>query len=191
MLGLYNPGSSNQREEVTNPDDEDDGQLLELDESEDKRQNSWMRPLLLTAQKVSPVLDVVNKEIPPSLSPTTSFQMSFSDQDLPIYLSAGNFRIDVPGWIETVDRTDRRRQLLYIVRISVDQEKGIKAEVDASAQSVEVEAGGKTVVSVVRLRNGNEIAELIRLGRALKRTSSLRLRKHASSSDDLAQSRYV
>ena len=192
MLGLYIPGSSNQREEIANPDDEDDAQLLELDESEGKRQHSWMRPLLLSAQKVSPAVDstLMSKELP-SLSPATSFQMSFSDHDLPISLSAGNFRIDVPGWIETVDRTDRRRQLLYIVRISLHQEKEIEAETDIAEASVEVEVLRKTVMSVVRFRNGNEIAELIRLGRALKRNSPLRPRKQDSTFDGATPSRYV
>lgn len=183
MLGLYVPGSSNQREEINNPDDEDDAQVMELDESEGKRQNSWMRPLLLSAHKLSPVVDMT-KELP-SLSPTVSFQMSFSDNDLPICLSAGMFRIDVPGWIEMVHRTDRRRQLLYIVRITVDKEED--AEIDASEEI----AMTKTVSSVVRLRNGNEIAELIRLGRALKSSNSSRLRKRSPSSDALTPARYV
>ncbi len=193
MLGLYIPGSSNQREEIANPDDEDDAQLMELDESEGKRQNSWMRPLLFTAQKVSPALDttLMSKELLPSLSPANSFQMSFSDRDVPISLSAGNFRIDVPGWIETVDRTDRRRQLLYIVRVSLHQEKETEAEPFVAEASVEVQVSRKAILSVVRFRNGNEIAELIRLGRALKRNSPLRSRKQDWSPDVATPPRYA
>jgi hypothetical protein len=89
------------------------------------------------------------------------------------------------------NRTDRRRQLLYIIRITVEQDKELDTEADGSGGISEDEVATKTVTSVVRLRNGNEIAELIRLGRELKRSASFRLRKRASSSDVLTPSRYV
>jgi hypothetical protein len=113
--------------------------------------------------------------------------MSFCDNDLPICLTAGNFSIDVPGWLEMANRTERRRQLLYIVRITVN--KDLDTEGDAPERTSEDDMADKAVMSVVRLRNGNEIAELIRLGRALKRSMLFRPRKRSLSSDALTPSR--
>jgi hypothetical protein len=180
MLGLYIPGGSSHKEEVNNPDDEEDAEQNIVDDTEGRRKNSWMRPLLLTAQASS----TTTKDFPP-LSPSRSLQMTSGDLSVPITLSAGNFRIDVPGWIEMTNRKDRRRQLLYIVRISVYQALGQRMD-SASPEEVNDE---DNVITISRLRTGNELAELIRLGRDLKRNFASPLRKRSSSDDGLTPSR--
>lgn len=183
MLGLYIPGGSNNREEVNNPDDEEDAEQI-VDESEARRKNSWMRPLLLSAQTSSTT--TATKDFPPAF-PSRSLQIISGDISVPITLSAGNFRIDVPGWIEMTNRTDRRRQLLYIVRISVDQVVGQELDGVTSEGASDEE---NATIAISRLRTGDELAELIQLGRDLKRNLSFRLaRKRSSSSDGLTPSR--
>jgi hypothetical protein len=179
MLGLYIPGGSNHKEEVNNPDDEEDAEQV-VDEIEGRRKNSWMRPLLLNAQTSS----TTTKDFPP-ISPARSLQMTSNDLSVPVSLSTGNFRIDVPGWIEMTNRTDRRRQLLYIVRISVDQMPGRGMESTSSEKANDED----NVITISRLRTGNELAELIRLGRDMKRKFAVPLRKRLSSDDGLTPSR--
>lgn len=183
MLGLYIPGGSGHKEEVNNPDDEEDAEQI-VDESEGRRKNSWMRPLLLCAQTSS--ITTATSDFPPAF-PSTSLQVNSGDISVPITLSAGNFRIDVPGWIEMTNRTNRRRQLLYIVRISLGQVAGQgMADVTSEGASDEENA----TIAISRLRTGDELAELIQLGRDLKRNISFRLsRERSSSSDGLTPSR--
>lgn len=177
MLGLFVSGNSSERfEEVNNPDDEEDAEQ-DADENAGSRKNSWLRPLVLSAHR-----SLAIGGFPPHLSRMPSFQMSTGGVSVPVTLSAGSFRIDVPGWIEMADRTDRRRQLLYILRVSVDlatDNQGTDPEAYSDGASGE---GSRTsgVASITRLWTGDELAELIGLGTDMKRTLSFRGKKRVT-----------
>jgi hypothetical protein len=64
-------------------------------------------------------------------------------------LIAENFQVDVPIWIETMNRTERSRQLAYVVRVLVDE------PLDREEDSPK---------SFIRLRTGGDLAGIMRLG---------------------------
>ena len=110
----------------------------------------WMKPILFRAQLPTTTTRLTT----PKGDPDRSF--SFEKADLNesrsnLHLTTLNCSLDVPIWIEMLHRTERRRQLAYLVRVVV--------EVDDD----EVE-GRKKPSSFCRLRSGRALAEFIRSG---------------------------
>jgi Protein of unknown function (DUF1769)/Protein of unknown function, DUF547 len=165
MLGLYVPPKFGM--ESSNIGDvnffypSDDYPVLESG----KVKKQWMRPLQLQA-------------IDNSLPSPSGFELSKLDTPIDHNMlgretskhtfSYENSLIDVPCFVEIMNRTDRIRQQVYVIRIVVAEPTaaaGNDANVDISQHSSD--DSGKTFV---RLRTGRDLAPIMRLG--LKRRSN-------------------
>ena len=140
MLGLYD--TANKREEEADE--------VVLGDGTEGNGGKWMKPILFCAQLPA----AVPRMATPKLEGEHSF--SFENADLVdaqsgTLLTTSNCNLDVPVWIEMLDRTERRRKLAYVVRVIVDSEDD------------DVE-GRKKSSSFCRLRSGRTLAGIIRSG---------------------------
>eukprot|EP00978_Attheya_sp_CCMP212_P007182 scaffold16717_cov53-Attheya_sp.AAC.5 len=89
----------------------------------------------------------------------------------PLMLCAHEIKLDVPAWIEMMHRSKRTRQRVYVVRAIQNQVVQGKEEIvdNPAEKSPSVEEERKTektpqTVSFVRLRTGQDLAVILRLG---------------------------
>ena len=154
MLGLFQPnhsGASQNNEMSYNSDDEDfslvNGKL-------GKRR--VMKTLQLRAYEVgqasvTPIAKAGSEEQP--VEETTDVEkpkLVFSNEDS---------HLDVPAWVEVMNRTERIRQLAYAVRVAPC----------ATNDEVQPGAEGKPFV---RLRTGRDLAEVMRVGLSWRSTAA-------------------
>lgn len=136
MLGLY---------DFANKTEDDDH--FDLGDGTEGTGGKWMKPLLFSAQAFTAA-------VTPRLEKDRSFSFDAADYHDPhsdLRLTTLNCSLDIPVWIEMMDRTERRRKLAYVVRVVVDNEGD--------------EAPGVNTSSVFcRLRSGRTLAEIIRAG---------------------------
>ena len=167
MMGLYSPetqkgdqkGSMAGEEQFHSDDDID---IDENDIGPESRGNDggiWMKPLVLCAHE-------------PSLLPKLGLDMSKSDEgvvdtstlvsssDISFNYSRQDAQVDVPAWIEMMNRTDRVRQLTYVVRITD------RSNVLEDADEEKSEAGSSSMH--LRLRTGRELAQVMRVGQSIR-----------------------
>ncbi|CAB9508403.1 expressed unknown protein [Seminavis robusta] len=160
VLGLFQPlkGASQGGAEMSyNSDDED----LSLTDGKGKRR--WMKPLQLRAYEASqasmasvPGLAKIGSEEQPSEEPQSGERpkLVFSNEDS---------RLDVPAWVEVMNRTERIRQLAYAVRV----EPSSNSSSEESVSTLE-----PLCKPFVRLRTGRDLAEIMRVGLSWRSTAA-------------------
>ena len=168
MLGLYNPKqTANQEYEYITEEDEVPGETEQLD-PENKSGPLSILPLYLEA--CDPVKDAratTQPEITLELSSQTGTmkRLLFSCEDT---------QTDVPAWLEVLNRTERVRQLVYVVRIKPLQK-------DATSRFDDSEDPPSELVPIMRLRTGKELSEVMRVGLHWRdKTASPRRRKNSA-----------
>jgi hypothetical protein len=162
MLGLFKSDSSGMGGEARQSDDESESDEEDEEGFGGKRDRQWMRPIHLKARLAGPSASDLE-------APLESFE---SSDPVLRSLLAGNFEIDVPVWIEMMNRTARKRQLLYVVRV--------RGEIAASGESSteqksDDDSEDDVVYSFSRLRTGDELASLIRLAQTHRKDPVLAL----------------
>ena len=157
MLGLYAPRSDNNTDEIFN-DIEDETDLANEDVgmySGKKARSDWLRPLQFQVCEFSPLqngsLKAASEEFPEET--TTDGKLLFSDETM---------TVDVPVWIEMLNRKERIIQLAYVVRVSPQY----KSNEEMSREGLN---------SFFRLRTGPQLSHLMRAG--LKWRSTMRSQK--------------
>jgi hypothetical protein len=184
LLGLFKSGTSSITIEADCPDDDEDHRGdTEFDASEVpmKGKTTWMRPLMLCAHEVNPTR--VTVETPPMIGDAATLLMqnyasvsNFIDSDIvdidSEVIEVDEIKLDVPAWIEMMHRSKRTRQRAYVVRAIQNQVvQGKENEIidNPAEKSPSVEEERKTektpqTVSFVRLRTGQDLAVILRLG---------------------------
>lgn len=166
MLGLFT-ANPNGRDHSRNPDDEEPGKLaLDYPGTSVVEDSSWMEPVLLRAQLPTMALT-------PTAASEVARQPYFDteQQAIPENFLQSNCCLDIPAWVETMDRSERRRQVAFVVRVT--------------AESAEGEDEGGKVGSFTRLRTGGTVAAIMRVGmsRRSTRRAYKKVRSKAHSSD--------
>ncbi|KAI2512105.1 hypothetical protein MHU86_2393 [Fragilaria crotonensis] len=148
MLGLYD--SANRR-------DEEDDEVV-LGDGTEGNGGKWMKPILFCAQLPAAVARLATPSLKERFFSFENVDMVEAQNGL--RLTTLNCNLDVPVWIEMLDRTERRRKLVYVVRVIVDSED-------------DDEEVRKKSSSFCRLRSGRTLAGIIRsgLGNSKRRTS--------------------
>jgi Protein of unknown function (DUF1769) len=166
VLGLFQPLGSNP-EMAYNSDEEGD---LSLNDGKGKKR--WMKPLQLRAYEASqasmasgPALTKVGSEEQPAedCQGNERPKLVFSNEDS---------RLDVPAWVEVMNRTERLRQLAYAVRV-VPSASSLCDELATTTDPL--------CKPFVRLRTGRDLAEIMRVGLSWRSTAGLPPRKSGPS----------
>jgi hypothetical protein len=118
----------------------------------------WMKPLQLRAFEAAAI----------SLSPSNTSLRASEDEsgvegvnvDKLLHFSAETLRLDVPAWIEMLNRKDRVPQLAYAVRVSPQE------------SLVEHESNDISTVPFIRLRTGRQLSHVMRVGQQWRNSSS-------------------
>ena len=113
MLGIYSPTSQGFGN-VSQTDDELDAKLDSEDNVVSEKGN-WLKPLRICAHVISASLPTPTAVITDSASAFTFENVAGSNK-----LITDSFKCDVPIWIEMMNRSERSRQLAYVVRVLVD-----------------------------------------------------------------------
>lgn len=153
LLGLY---SAKDGTGLSN-DLSDDGDPLTDEEQlitrKGKKKGDWIKPLQLRAYEsfsstVAPRTDDDNlqaNEVLVDLNKATSF-------------SCDDHGMDVPVWLEMMNRTERTRQLVYVVRVLPSDEPSHSTEEGSENDSTIIQG------AFFRLRTGSNLSQLMRVG---------------------------
>jgi hypothetical protein len=152
MLGLYYP--KNGRNAV--PDDEDleddfAGEDMPDTAVGDRSKAGWLRPLQIRALEPG-VMGAPSSQTSPGVHEDRSAHGDYSW----LYFSSEDYRMDVPAWIEMMNRSDRVRQLAYVLRISPQE------QLPVAAQEQKEERPRREAFT--RLRTGRELSQVMRVG---------------------------
>lgn len=139
MLGLFSKLQNNYEEDFETFDGEDDDQQPYVGE---KSRCEWMRPLQLRAYEAS-----VSAASMKSLR--EEVLMEDVAKDAQLVFNSENMEIDVPVWLEMMNRKDRLPQLTYAVRVS--------------PRNTKVDDGDRRE-AFVRLRTGHQLSHITRVG---------------------------
>jgi hypothetical protein len=172
MLGLHNP-KSEKGDQADEQYHSDEGDAPEEGDPivDNKAKPAWMKPLVLCA--VEPTSLFPTHPLSPksnSNAPITEFEDGPLDSAFitpnKLVFSSENSHVDVPAWIEMMNRTERVRQLTYVVRVVHPlpaREEG-KGDDSKHEESEAIEKGPETFV---RLRSGRELARIMRVGQSV------------------------
>jgi len=138
MLGLFSPSRKTTDEDDFFQPDADDADNFEGDE---KSRSEWLLPLQLRANDAS--ADAM------PLSKTSSDEARLDDVGTNLVFSKGELKMDVPAWLEMMNRKDRIPQLAYVVRVSRHDE-GFGSDEGSE--------------SFIRLRSGRQLSHIMRAG---------------------------
>ncbi|CAJ1944567.1 unnamed protein product [Cylindrotheca closterium] len=192
MLSLYNPAVSQDKppaEDQYIPDDDDQSDdELELDK---KTSSGWMNKLVLCAQE--PMAIAPPMTLSPSRSASRDEEPADAADVLPIeklVFSEDHCHVDVPAWIETMNRTERIRQLTYVVRVTHSEAQGEDAAAEAGDDDVSLSGPANTTRTFARLRTGRELARIMMVGKSStsvtkSATSSIQFSTHRRKSFDV------
>jgi hypothetical protein len=188
MLGIYKSGKSFADGA---PDEEDDEALL--DDIYEKIKPQRMMPLLLCAE----VMETSEDEyLSPAKSPSRRTKPAVIKEDEEVTLPTAvtfdaekcsvKYDLDVPVWLEVMNRTRRTKQLVYAVRVNESSLQETTRS-DNFDDFVPSDVGGSGSIQpnqhstnvFVKLRTGRELAPILSLG--------LQYKKELSSSNHLLQ----
>jgi hypothetical protein len=179
MLGLYNPktnqGSTPTNDVPDNPDDNDDKFSDDENLSEFDKKNivGWMEPIILCAYE--PNIPITTNPLSPIKSAGNDFEDSERFDTFPLeklIFSSEHCQVDVPAWIETMNRTERIRQLTYVVRVTQTETHNNEEGKEDDISEDDGSETGPITKQFVRLRTGRELARIIRVGRSVAPASS-------------------
>ena len=168
MLGLFNPKSNNDGYNAGEQYDSDEGEGAELDGDLDVNlRKGWMKPLVLSAHDPGSLKHL--KSLSPSPKGNSTFTFTDGGENSSehpnsfppdrLIFSSEHSQVDVPAWIEMMNRTERVRQLTYVVRVM--HRKPAVHDEGEMADSRPV----KERSSFVKLRTGRELAKIMAIGK--------------------------
>ena len=143
MLGLY----SRRNGQLVKPDDDDLEDEFGVDDLPLSK-NGWLRPLMLRASEPASVASLA----PEQHSDGRILRSAHGDYSWLSFSSEG-YRMDVPAWVEMMNRSDRVRQLSYVVRVSAQETLSTR---DIKEEDIHA--------PFMRLRTGRELSQVMRAG---------------------------
>lgn len=160
MLGLHIPGSS-----LTEYLSDDGRDAVRLDmasmESAGKSKGEWMRPLQIQAYESCaatpgvPLKYASESGSADEIKNTAQSKMSFSLE---------TYNLDVPAFVELINRVDRIRQHAYVVRVLLPESTTSSPREDVPVQEPPQEEEKLLTTAFVRLRTGRDLAQVMRVG---------------------------
>uniref|UniRef100_A0A7S4RNJ3 Domain of unknown function at the cortex 1 domain-containing protein n=3 Tax=Ditylum brightwellii TaxID=49249 RepID=A0A7S4RNJ3_9STRA len=207
MLGLHRLGKSTQIDEGPAVSDDDDeaqphNDFEGTDAAGGKGKKKVTRPLFFCADIGTATISGITAPSTPRLaSNVSSFQSDLTESEDTasdvLQSHTDSLKIDVPAWIEMMHRTNRKRQRAYIVRIT----KGLNetpTKLDAAVDESSASRGNKPdnvsedavdgltspqkCESFIRVRTGEDLTQLLRLGLRLRGSSSVPFGSHQMNS---------
>lgn len=180
MLGISKTEKISVGEDVGGYPSEDDGQSHdnELDVADDvveKSRDKRMMPLLLCAEAFPSPLTLTPMQTPnvarnlftgdtsrvPNPETTSSTEPS-------VQPAQKEYEVDVPVWLEMMNRTQRKMQLVYVVRFKkVQPEANEESRLDSETESFSTGDNQGTALHsrmFLKLRTGRDLAPILRLG---------------------------
>ena len=170
VMGLFQPRSgTSPTNEVNYASDEE-----ELSFGDGKAgKKRWMKALQFRAYEAGQSSTNVTSSITASKSGSEE-QLSDDapaiEQQTEIVFSSDDSRLDVPAWVEVLNRTERSRQLAYAVRVVPN----------VTEPNEESKEGADTCTAskpFVRLRTGRDLAEIMRVGLSWRSTAAFPQKK--------------
>jgi hypothetical protein len=144
MLGLYYAKGTAEDNDDYVLDQPDDGyHNSEPDPPDEKSKSDWLLPLQLRAYE--PFAE--NKTL--FTNEVSLDIMAIEDKKIEPLVGK---RMDVPAWLEMMNRADRTRQLLYVVRVSPEE--------------LSEHIGEEKTEAFIRLRTGRELSQVTRVPRS-------------------------
>ena len=183
LLGLYIPesqkGGHAGDEQYHSDEGEDMDDQLDIGVS-NKAHGLWMKPLFLCAHEPSSLSAAKEALVPKPLleNPSTSADDVIVNPPAAIIskqklmFSRDHCQIDVPAWIEMMNRTERIRQLTYVVRITDKNSSAESVQPVSPVESEDSVKGGGGGSMMVRLRTGRELAQILRVGQSMRNLST-------------------
>lgn len=174
MLALYNPKSTHgspSNEEQYHPDDDEPNYTDDDMEMVKKNRAGWMKPIVLCAHE--PNILTAPYALSPLKSVSIDEDTNGSIEDFPLeklIFSRDHCQVDVPAWIETMNRTERIRQLTYVVRVTRSEEAKSEYMSDDDASDAGL---GTTTKTFARLRTGRELARIMMVGKSVGETPTV------------------
>ena len=156
ILGLYNKDKESSRELDFNTDDEE----IPFDQPDlnGKQGERWIEPLLLALQ------DVTTKAGTPSLGVHAPALQRVEAPSGPRFVfSSADYTMDAPAWLEVMNRADRVRQLVYVLRVRTPGASTTESLGDES-KLMEDELAEPAQKTFMRLRTGRELSQIMRVG---------------------------
>ena len=160
MLGLHIPGS-NLSEYVS--DDGRDAVRLHMAsmESAGKGKGEWMRPLQLQAYESGAAIPGIPLKYT-SKSGSADEIKNIAQSKLAFSLE--KYNLDVPAFVELINRVDRIRQHAYVVRVLPPESATVSPREDVPVQESSQEEENTLTAAFVRLRTGRDLAQVMRVG---------------------------
>ena len=176
MLGIYKTGRKPSDDAAVDMDDNDDAPIQQdsVHDGKDSFTTERIMPLFLCAE----AYDSVNLSSPaksPTRASKLAMQLNENDLAVPKQITTENelqkrYDVDVPVWLDIMNREKRTKQLVYAVRIKETTVQIVKS--NESDQQDEYEEFEKSMVTTktsttryfVKLRTGRELAPILRLG---------------------------
>jgi hypothetical protein len=172
MLALYNPeltqGSPSKEEQYHLDDDEPNYTDDDVELTKTKKSGAgWMKPIVLCAHEPN-ILPTAKLSPLKSVSMEEDANQSINGFPLEkLIFSREHCQVDVPAWIETMNRTERIRQLTYVVRVTHSEEGKSEYMSDDDASDGGL---GTTTKTFARLRTGRELARIMMVGKSVGET---------------------
>lgn len=165
ILGLYTPKNAPAFPEDNNISGDEMHADPEQPEAGERDKSDWMVPLILRAYEG--INTVSGTGIPQRLPSSEYLDNDILEEEKPrLVFSSEGHRMDVPAWLEIMNRTERVRQLTYVVRVLPPEQQEKEDDEDSS-----------TDVAFLRLRTGRELAPAVRTGLNWRNSTSPREKK--------------
>ena len=165
VMGLFQPRSgTNPTNEVNYASDDEEEPSLGDGKADKKR---WMKALQFRAYETGHSPTSVTASVTGAAPKFSEEQLLSDDAPAPteqrnLVFSSDDSRLDVPAWVEVLNRTKRSRQLAYAVRV---------VPIAAEANEESKESADPSSQPFIRLRTGRDLAEIMRVGLSWRSTA--------------------
>lgn len=161
VMGLFQPRSgATSTEEINYASDEEE---LSFDDGKAGKKR-WMKALQFRAYEAGQPPSIASSAVAPKAGSEEQPADDAPATEKPkILFSIDDSSLDVPAWVEVLNRTERSRQLAYAVRVVPH----------VAEPSEETKEGSDTSSKpFVRLRTGRDLAEIMRVGLTWRSTAA-------------------
>ena len=180
VLGLFKlqRGSGNLGASFNEVNDVSDDDEMSFDGGESKSSKKrWMKSTQFRAYEACQASNLASTLTTAKVGHGDRVAGDLSSRQKPkIKFSNEDSHLDVPAWVEVLNRTARTRQLAYAVRVipNASTEEGASGE---AKQDEETNPSSASSEPFLRLRTGRDLAETMRIGLSWRSTAPLPQKK--------------
>lgn len=182
MLGLYNPKNRNSNGAGYTTAEEEELPIDELPGADGKNSERWIRPMYLEIYDASPLL--TDDSSGHMQLATLNEEGEVADDKRALVFSGEDNQMDAPAWLEVMNRSERVRQLVYVVRVTAPYDKQHPSLLDENAtQILDADRPGAAKDSFIRFRTGRDLSKVMRAGLSWRNSKASPPRRRKSSLD--------